>query len=57
MRREPAASCWLPKEEGTAMTMREFLESRHKAEYPIFVKVLKALPKERFDYRPHERSP
>jgi uncharacterized damage-inducible protein DinB len=39
------------------MTMREFLESRHKAEYPTFVKVLKALPKERFDYRPHERSP
>jgi uncharacterized damage-inducible protein DinB len=39
------------------MTMREFLESRHKAEYSTFVKVLKALPKERFDYRPHERSP
>jgi len=39
------------------MTMREFLESRHKAEYPTFVKVLKALPMERFDYRPHERSP
>ncbi len=39
------------------MTMREFLETRHKVEYPTFVKVLKALPKERFDYRPHERSP
>jgi len=39
------------------MSTREFLQSRHKAEYPAFVKVLKALPKERFDYRPHERSP
>jgi uncharacterized damage-inducible protein DinB len=39
------------------MTMREFLQSRRKAEYPVFVKVLKALPSERFDYRPHERSP
>jgi hypothetical protein len=39
------------------MTVREFLESRHKAEHPVFVKVLKALPKDRFDYRPHERSP
>ena len=39
------------------MTMREFLQSRRKAEYPVFVNVLKALPKERFDYRPHERSP
>jgi uncharacterized damage-inducible protein DinB len=39
------------------MNMREFLESRRKAEYPTFVKVLKALPAGRFDYRPHERSP
>ncbi len=39
------------------MTIREFLQSRRKAEYPAFVRVLKALPKERFDYRPHERSP
>jgi hypothetical protein len=39
------------------MMMREFLESRRKAEYPVFVNVLKALPTERFDYRPHERSP
>jgi uncharacterized damage-inducible protein DinB len=43
--------------QGVAMSTREFLESRHKAEYPTFVKVLKALPKERFNYRPHERSP
>ena len=39
------------------MMIREFLENRRKAEYPAFVNVLKALPKERFDYRPHERSP
>jgi uncharacterized damage-inducible protein DinB len=39
------------------MTVREFLQNRRKAEYPVFVKVLKALPKERFDYSPHERSP
>jgi hypothetical protein len=34
------------------VTMREFLESRRKAEYPVFVRVLNALPKGRFDYRP-----
>jgi uncharacterized damage-inducible protein DinB len=39
------------------MTNQEFLTSRRKAEYPAFIKVLKALPAERFDYRPHERSP
>ena len=39
------------------MTIREFLQSRRKAERAVFVNVLKALPKERFDYRPHERSP
>jgi uncharacterized damage-inducible protein DinB len=39
------------------MTTRGFLESRRKAEYPVFVNVLNALPLGRFDYRPHERSP
>jgi uncharacterized damage-inducible protein DinB len=39
------------------MSMRAFLENRRKAEYPVFVKVLQALPAGRFDYRPHERSP
>jgi uncharacterized damage-inducible protein DinB len=39
------------------LTVREFLQSRRKAEYPVFIKVLNALPRERFDYRPHERSP
>jgi len=38
------------------MTLREFLQSRRKAEYPVFVRVLKALPMDRFDYRPHEKS-
>lgn len=38
------------------MTVLEFLRSRRKAEYPVFVKVLKALPIHRFDYRPHEKS-
>jgi uncharacterized damage-inducible protein DinB len=39
------------------MTILEFLGQRRKAEYPVFVKVLKAMPTGRFDYRPHERSP
>ncbi len=39
------------------LTVREFLQSRRKAEYPVFIKVLNALPTGRFDYRPHERSP
>ena len=39
------------------MTILEFLGSRRKAEYPVFAKVLKAMPTGQFDYRPHERSP
>jgi uncharacterized damage-inducible protein DinB len=39
------------------MTILEFLRSRRKAKYPVFAKVLKAMPTGRFDYRPHERSP
>ncbi len=27
------------------------------AEFPVFVRVLRALPKEGLGYRPHERSP
>ena len=38
-------------------TLREFLQHRRKTEYPVFVKVLQALPLRQFDYRPHERSP
>jgi len=39
------------------MNNREFLQSRRQAEYPLFIKVLKALPQDHFNYRPHERSP
>jgi uncharacterized damage-inducible protein DinB len=39
------------------MTDREFFLARRKAEYPAFQNVLKALPKDRIDYKPHERSP
>lgn len=39
------------------MTLREFYLERLKAEFPDFMKVLKALPKDRLDYKPHERSP
>ncbi len=38
------------------MTLREFLQARRKAEYPVFLSVLRALPTGQFDYRPHERS-
>ncbi len=39
------------------MTILEFLGSRRKAEYPVFAKVLNAMPTGQFGYRPHERSP
>ena len=39
------------------MDRREFFISRRKAEYPAFQRVIEALPRDRFDYRPHERSP
>jgi uncharacterized damage-inducible protein DinB len=39
------------------MTTREFYVQRHQAEYETFVKVLKALPADRLDYKPHDRSP
>ncbi len=38
------------------MTNREFCIARRKAEYPLFVKVLKAMPPDRLDYRPEPRS-
>ena len=38
------------------MTNREFCVARRKAEYPAFVRVLKALPPDRLDYRPEPRS-
>ena len=39
------------------MTDREFFLARRKAEYPVFQRVLKALPKDKMDYKPHEKSP
>ena len=38
------------------MTNLEFCISRRKAEMPAFVRVLKAVPQGRLDYRPHPRS-
>ncbi len=39
------------------MTQREFYLERQRAELPVFMRVLQALPKDRLDYKPHERSP
>ncbi len=39
------------------MTNREFYLQCRKAELPAFVNVLKALPPDRMDYKPHDRSP
>jgi uncharacterized damage-inducible protein DinB len=39
------------------MTVREFFRSRLDAEKPTFLRVLRALPADRMDYRPHEKSP
>jgi uncharacterized damage-inducible protein DinB len=35
----------------------EFLRARRAAEFPAFRNVLDALPSDRWDYTPHERSP
>ena len=39
------------------MNARELYLQRRKAEHPVFLKVLKALPAEHAGYKPHERSP
>ena len=39
------------------MTLREFYLERLKAELPVFMNVLKALPKDQLSYKPHDRSP
>ena len=39
------------------MTDRDFYLARLKAEFPGFQKVLRALPADRLDYKPHDRSP
>jgi len=38
------------------MTLREFYLKRAKAEIPVFLNVLRALPKD-LSYKPHDRSP
>jgi uncharacterized damage-inducible protein DinB len=39
------------------MTLREYFVERRKAELPVFMKVLRALPKDQLAYKPQERSP
>ena len=39
------------------MTPREFYLERRRAEVPIFLRVLNALPADRLAYKPHDRSP
>ena len=39
------------------MTLREFYLERRRAEVPVFLSVLKALPADRLSYQPHDRSP
>lgn len=39
------------------MTNREFFACRWQAEYSAFVSVMRALAKDRLDYRPHQQSP
>lgn len=38
------------------MNEREFFCKRHRIEFPTFKRVLEAMPIDRFDFRPHERS-
>src|SRR5919205_3740908 len=38
------------------MTLRDFYLKRAKREFPVFLKVLKALPSD-LSYKPHDRSP
>jgi hypothetical protein len=39
------------------MTTRELYLERRRAEQPVFLRLLKAVPFDRLDYKPHERSP
>jgi uncharacterized damage-inducible protein DinB len=41
---------------GRELSNREFFVQRWEQEYPAFVRVFKALPANRLDYRPHPRS-
>jgi uncharacterized damage-inducible protein DinB len=39
------------------MGPRDFFLERRRAEHPVFLRVLDAIPESQADYRPHERSP
>ena len=39
------------------MTNREFFQARRKVEKDTFLRVIRAMPAGRLDYKPHERSP
>jgi uncharacterized damage-inducible protein DinB len=39
------------------MTSREFFVDRRRAEHPVFLRVLEAIPATGLSYRPHDRSP
>ena len=39
------------------MNEREFFQARRKAEKEIFLRVIRAVPEGKLDYKPHERSP
>ena len=41
---------------GRELSNREFFIQRWTQEYPAFLRILKALPANRLDYRPHPRS-
>ena len=41
---------------GQELSNREFFIQRWEQEYPAFMRVFKALPANRLDYRPHPRS-
>lgn len=41
---------------GRELSNREFFIQRWEREYPAFVRVFKAMPANRLDYRPHPRS-
>jgi len=39
------------------MNERDFYQARRKAEKDIFLRVIRALPEGKLDYKPHDRSP
>jgi uncharacterized damage-inducible protein DinB len=41
----------------STVRLRDFYLERRRAEVPVFLKVLRALPADQMQYKPHERSP